>query len=84
MLSSDWLYISMLLPCSTGTWESLLVVDQEGNHLQTFQYQPTETTSANKLEQLNCFLLVNEEVTHMLIQSCFVCSLTCPLELFAC
>ena len=73
MLSSDWLYISMLLPCSTGTWESILVVDQEGNHLQTFQYQPTETASANKPEQLDCFLLVNEEVTHMLTQSCFVC-----------
>ncbi|XP_076438047.1 DENN domain-containing protein 3-like [Babylonia areolata] len=46
-----------------GTWESILVVDIEGGtHLQTFQYQPTETSASNKPEQLDCFLIVMGEI----------------------
>ncbi|KAL8607727.1 hypothetical protein ACOMHN_039400 [Nucella lapillus] len=45
-----------------GTWESILVVDLDGNHLQTFQYQPVETSTSTRPEQLDCFVIVREEV----------------------
>ncbi|XP_070209415.1 DENN domain-containing protein 3-like [Littorina saxatilis] len=45
-----------------GTWESILVVDLEGNHLQTFQYRPEDSLASNKPEQLDCFLVLTDEI----------------------
>jgi hypothetical protein len=48
---------------AAGTWERILVVDQQGNHLQTFEYFSNSPSSkSSKPEQLDCFIMVSGEV----------------------